>query len=606
MNRLTGLKKSGSTTAGTTLQTQIKSLISLINQGQFGEAISLGEKLAKRAPRAVVIYNILGVANARLRQNDRAIAYLTKALKIKPDYAEAHNNLGLIFKESRRYNEANDRFIKALKFKPDLADALNNQGNTLVALERFDEAIRCFTKSLTINPSDAQTRAARLFLSAHICDWDAIDTDVNAITTLGISGPVVTPFSLLSLEDSPSRHQVRSERYATQKYGRLSPQLAAPPCVKPDRLRIGYFSADFRLHAMMHLMAKLFEVHDRTRFTLHAFSIGPNNGDPMTMRLTEAFDEFHDVQALSDEQISVLARERQIDLAIDLNGYTSDARPGIFAYRPAPVQINYLGYPGTTGAKFMDYIIADKIIIPVNEQKHYSEKIIYLPDAYQANDNSREISNKPMTRSEFGLPDEGFVFCCFNNSQKIGRREFDIWMRLLDQISGSVLWLFKPNNWAEANLKKEAEKRGIDGERVVFAEHLPLSEHLARHRLADLFLDTFNYNAHTTASDALWAGLPLVTRIAQGFAARVAGSLLTAIGLPELITDTDEGYESLALQLASDPERLSAIKLKLKKNRDTTPLFDTERFARHIEEAYQLAYQRHFDGKAPDGIDIQR
>jgi protein O-GlcNAc transferase len=605
MNRLKSKRQSSSGAVAPIPQVQLQKLIALYNKGRLDEVVVQGEALVKKFPRSFVGYNILGVANARLQRHDRVIECLTKALKIRPDYAEGHNSLGVIFKDLGRRHEAVNCLNRALRLKPDYVEAYHNLGNTLIKLDRHSDAIDCFTKVLQINPDDAQARTARLFLRAYKCDWEAIDTDAEAIPSLGVSGPAITPFSLLCLEDDPARHGIRSERYAFRKYGRQKPHSFSRPRVKPDRLRIGYFSADFHSHAMMHLMAKLFEVHDRGRFVLHAYSYGPKNEDAMKERLRGAFDVFNDAQSLSDEQVATLARNESIDIAVDLNGYTSNARSGIFAYRAAPIQINYLGYPGTLGSPFIDYIVADKTTIPEKKREHFSEKVIYLPDCYQVNDNSREISNLPMTRTEMGLPEEGFVFCCFNNTQKILRREFNIWMRLIGNIDGSVLWLLKSNKWAEANLRKAAQARGIAPERLVFADWRPPSEHLARHRLADLFLDTFNYNAHTTASDALWAGLPVLTKIGQGFAARVAGSLLGAIGLPELITNTDDEYERLALQMASDPDRLLALRSKLEKNRDVTPLFDTELFARHIEDAYQQAYQRYFEEKDPDVIVVQ-
>jgi protein O-GlcNAc transferase len=313
-------------------------------------------------------------------------------------------------------------------------------------------------------------------------------------------------------------------------------------------------------------------------------------------------DVFHDVRPMSDIQVVELARSEKLDIAVDLKGYTGNQRVRLFSYGLAPIQITYLGYPGTLGADFIDYIIADPVVIPNENRRFYSENIIYLPNTYQPNDNQRVIADKEFTREEMGLPDNGFVFCCFNNNFKISPNEFDIWMRLLGQLEDSVLWLFKSNKWAEENLRREAEARGISGDRLIFAEKLSLSEHLARHRLADLFLDTFNYNAHTTASDALWAGLPIITKLGQGFAARVAGSLLSAVGLEELITENEAEYEALALRLATTPSDLAQIKSKLAANRLTEPLFDSETYTRHLERGYQLAYEKYFNGQSPDTI----
>ena len=352
-------------------------------------------------------------------------------------------------------------------------------------------------------------------------------------------------------------------------------------------------------------MAKIFEAHDSEKFETYAYSFGPDKNDAMRQRLIKAVDVFDDVTKMSCKDAALLARQDKIDIAVDLKGYTKDSRPGIFAYGAAPLQISYLGYPGTMGADFIDYIIADNVVITEPHEKYYTENIIYLPNSYQVNDNTRMISERSVTKSEMGLPEHRFIFCCFNNNYKISPDEFDIWMRILGMVDGSVLWLLKSNKWAETNLQLEADSRGISRDRLIFADRLPQDEHLARHRLPDLFLDTFNVNAHTTTSDALWAGLPVVTKLGKGFAARVAGSLLTAIGLPELITETEQEYEALILDLATNPERLASLKEKLAVNRLSKPLFDTELFTKHLEDGYQQAYQRYFEGLEPDTITVR-
>ena len=354
----------------------------------------------------------------------------------------------------------------------------------------------------------------------------------------------------------------------------------------------------------VYLAARMFELHDRARFTVHAYSYGPDRRDEMRTRLEAGMDSFTDVRDKNDQEVIELARKDGLDIAVDLSGLTGGTRLGIFANRVAPVQMNWLGYPGTSGADFMDYVVADQIVIPNEARSHYSEAVLYLPHAYQPNDDQRIISERKFTRTELGLPENGFVFCCFNNNYKITSREFDIWARLLAQVNGSVLWLLKSNQWAETNLRAEAERRGIDPARLVFAERVPLADHLARHRLADLFLDTFNYNAHTTASDALWAGLPLVTKQGRGFAARVASSLLSAVKLEELITHSDEDYEQLALDLATNPDKLATVRKKLAANRDTEPLFDSELFTRHLESGYVAAYERVLAGLKPETIHV--
>ena len=352
-----------------------------------------------------------------------------------------------------------------------------------------------------------------------------------------------------------------------------------------------YFSADFYNHATGHLMAELFELHDKNQFELIGFSFGPIAADEMRQRLKMQFNQFAEVGKMSDLEVAKLSRDLNIDIAIDLKGFTQYARTGIFSHRAAPIQVSYIGYLGTMGADYIDYIIADKILIPTGSQSYYSEKVVYLPNSYQVNDRKRLISDKQFTRKELGLPENSFVFCCFNNNYKILPATFDGWMRILKGVEGSVLFLYAENAWAKSNLKLEAEARGINSKRLVFGGYMPNAAYLARYQACDLFLDTFSYNAGTTASDALWAGLPILTLMGQSFASRVAASLLNAIGLPELITNTQEEYEALAIELAMNPEKLAAIKLRLVNNRQTTPLFDSPLFAKNLEAAYMKMFE---------------
>jgi predicted O-linked N-acetylglucosamine transferase (SPINDLY family) len=369
-----------------------------------------------------------------------------------------------------------------------------------------------------------------------------------------------------------------------------------------DRIRVAYLSADFRQHAASFVMAGMFECHDRSRFEMTAISFGVDDGSEIRRRVKASFERFIDARLYSDEQIADLVRSLEIDIAVDLMGFTTDSRTGVFARRAAPVQAHYMGYPGTMGASYIDYIIGDRIVIPESERQHYSEKIVSLPNSYFVNDFRREVAERTFTRTELGLPSTGFVFCCFNSSHKITPSVFDRWMRILQQVEGSVLWLLQANAKAADNLRREARLRGVDPNRLVFAGRMPPSEHLARHRAADLFLDTLPYNAHTTASDALWAGLPVLTCIGDTFVGRVAASLLQAICLPELITATLDHYERLALELATNPAKLSTIRSKLASNRLAAPLFDTQLFTRHIETAYAAMHERHQAGLPPRDI----
>jgi len=381
--------------------------------------------------------------------------------------------------------------------------------------------------------------------------------------------------------------------------------VRAPQRRQAGRIRLAYLSADLYNHATAHLMAELFERHDRTRFELIALSFGPDRRDAMRSRLASAFDRFIDVRHLGDEAIAAYARELGVDIAVDLKGFTIDARPGIFAWRAAPVQVSYLGYPGTLGMESMDYVIADRQLASLADAAFYSEKLVRLPYSYQPNDTGRGIAAILPSRASQGLPEAGFVFCCFNNNYKISPAVWDIWMRLLHQVPGSVLWLLEGNELAVANLRAQAVRSGVAPQRLVFAARAPLDVHLARHRLADLFLDTLPYNAHTTASDALWAGLPVLTLKGHSFAGRVAASLLHAVGLPELVTHNAQDYEALALQLAGDPARLAGFCGKLAIQRDVAPLFDTQRLRLHLESAYEVMYRRSQDGLPPEAFDVE-
>ncbi|MBV1689549.1 hypothetical protein KRR38_18150 [Novosphingobium sp. G106] len=352
-------------------------------------------------------------------------------------------------------------------------------------------------------------------------------------------------------------------------------------------------------------MAGLLREHDRSRFEIHAFSYGPALDDAMRRKMIAHTDSFSDVRELADRDIEVLARGMNLDIAVDLKGYTQNGRTQIFARRLAPVQVSYLGYPGSCGADFIDYLVADRVVIPVEQESHYSEKLILLPGSYQPNDDRRAIAETTCARADHGLPEGAFVFCSFNQSYKISPREFAIWMRLLGRVEGSVLWLLKSNVWAEAALRKAAAEHGIAPQRLVFAGTLPHAEHLARHRHADLFLDTFNVNAHTTASDALWAGLPVITLAGRQFAARVAASLLHAIGLSDLVTETPKAYEALALDLATQSQKLADVKARLGANRLATPLFDTVGYTRKLEQGFTEAYRRHTEGLPPGEIVIR-
>ncbi|MCX7187061.1 MAG: tetratricopeptide repeat protein [Methylophilales bacterium] len=551
------------------------------------------------------LYN-LGTALKELKRYDEALQNLNKAIQLKPDYAEAYLNRGVIFKELKRYHDALVSYDRAIQLKSDYAEAYSNRGVTYNELKCYDDALVSYDRAIQLKPDMDYLLGNVIHTKMHLCDWLNLDILVNQLTEKIIKHQVATiPFITLALIDDPELQKQSAETYINDKYPTSNALPKIRKYLKQQKIHIGYFSADFHNHATMHLMADLFEYHDKSKFELIAFSFGPDQQDEWRQKAISSFDQFIDVRSKSDIEVASLARELKIDIAVDLKGFTQDARVGIFAHRAAPIQVNYLGYPGTMGAEYIDYIIADPILIPEDKQQYYMEKIVYLPNSYQVNVKEKLISDKALSRKEVGLPDNAFVFCSFNNNYKITPKTFDCWLRILQAVEGSVLWVFNSNETAVENLKKEAELRGIDSSCLVFASLMPVEEHLKRIQLADLFLDTLPCNAHTTASDALRVGLPVITLMGESFASRVAASLLNAVGLPELITTTPKVYESLAIELATKPKYLREIKDKLFTNLPASPLYNTKLFTQDIETAYQEMYQCYQAELAPDHIYVK-
>jgi predicted O-linked N-acetylglucosamine transferase (SPINDLY family) len=478
--------------------------------------------------------------------------------------------------------------------------AFNNRGILLGQIKRYEEAIANYDQAIALDPDSLYTYGDRLFAQLSIGQWHDLEAHVAALFHKLECGIAVSqPFPLLAVPTTLDTLSKCVTLFVADKCPPVNPPLWQGERYAHERIRLGYFSADLHNHATAHLMAELFERHDRSRFEVFAFSFGPIQHDAMRERLVKAFDHFFEVAALSHRAIAAMARQWEIDIAVDLKGYTQDCRPGILALRPAPLQVNYLGFPGTLGAPYIDYLIADAVVVPREHFAFYSEKVVHLPHCYQVNDSQRRIADAVPSRGELGLPETGFVFCCFNNNFKITPDVFSVWMRLLAQVPGSVLWLLEGNTAIRQNLSREAQQRGIDPGRLVFAPRMALPEHLARHRQADLFLDTFYYNAHTTTSDALWAGLPVLTCLGNTFAGRVAASCLAAVGLPALTTHSHDEYEALALKLARDPNALAAIKNTLAQHRASHPLFNTQLFTQHIEQAYSTMWQLHLQNLPP-------
>jgi predicted O-linked N-acetylglucosamine transferase (SPINDLY family) len=553
--------------------------------------------------RASTLTN-LSAAQLKLKKYSEARASAQKAILVKADNSEAYLNLGLIEYDLKNFESAIKFFDKALSLKPEYAEAWSNKGVTLKDLKRYDEVIAHYDKALSLKNDIDWIPGDLLHTKMKICSWSGLEELLQDISKkVTVNEKVTSPFVLLALNDNATLHKKSSEVYIQSKYPTnhdLGPILKHR---KNEKIRVGYFSADFRKHAVSVLMAELFELHNKNRFEIFAFSFGADDKSPMRLRLSQAFSQFIDVSDMSELEIAELSRSLQIDIAVDLGGYTQDSRTGIFSYQAAPIQMSYIGYLGTMGAEYYDYLLADETIIPNELQKFYSEKILYLP-SYQVNDRKRIISERQFTREELGLPETGIVFCCFNNNYKILPSTFDGWMRILNAVEGSVLFLYADNEWSKANLIKEAGLRGIDSARLIFGGRILAEEYLARYRVCDLFLDTFPYNAGTTASDALWVGLPVLTLMGRSFASRVAASLLSAIGLPELITNNQQEYEDLAIKLALNPKKLADIKLRLVNNRLTTRLFDTPVFTKNLEAAYIKMMELYQADLPPEHISI--
>lgn len=555
-------------------------------------------------PGIAEAYANRGAVLIELRQLEAALVSYDQALAINPNFAGAHAGRGLVQTELKRFDAALASYDRAIAIDEADAAIFLSRGNLLASMRRFDAAIASFDKAMRLKPDLEFVYGLRLHARMQVSEWGDFEAELaqllGRIERDELASP---PFAVLALSESaPLLGQVARNWVKRE----CPPNPALGPILKSageEKIRIGYFSADFHQHPVSILTAELIELHDRTRFEVIGFSSGPDTQDVMRKRMCGAFDRFIDVRDRSDLEVAQLARSMKVDIAVDLGGFTESSRPKIFALRAAPVQLSYIGYLGTMGAQYMDYLIADPTIIPAADQGHYSEKIVYLPH-YQANDSKRCIAQRDFSRKELYLPESGFVFCCFNANYKILPATFSCWMRILQQVSGSVLLLYAGNERVEHNLRKEAARRGIEACRLVFGKKLPYPEHLARYRTADLFLDTWPYNAGATASDALWAGLPVLTLVGRSFAGRIAASALDAIALPELVTSSVAHYEELAVQLATDPRQMAAIREKLAENRHTAPLFDTGRFARHLEAAYVMMYERHQSGLGPDHIRI--
>ena len=610
-----------------------------LQRGSAREAIACFEWAIREAGEFFEALHEIGVAHSATGDHALALAAFERAARINDRVPELQLNLGSCLLALQRPQQAVVHFERALKLQPQLARAWSERAMALAELGRLDDALASCDRALQFAPQDvyasmnnvallaragdadatreALSRLAQLpadtgYLRGYwlhdrmlACRWDGYPLLLQETCNRVLAGEqAAEPFALLPTGAEPAVLLACAKRYARDQAVAAPGPAPASRDVTARRLRIGYFSSGFGPHPTSQLIARLFECHDRTRVECFGFSFGPPISEPLGRRVMQSLDHFAEVANRDDAQIAALAREAGIDIAIDLNGYIEGSRPGIFAHRAAPLQASYLGYPGTMGADFIDYILADAVVIRPDEQRFYSEKVVRLPGSYQCNDDLAEIAPCAFTREQAGLPSDGLVFACFNNNYKITPDVFEVWMRLLSAVPGSVLWLLEGHAGAPSSLAAEARRCGVDPSRIVWAKRSSHGEHLSRHALADLFLDTFHYNAHTTCSDALRAGLPVLTLEGNTFAARVASSLLGAMGLPELVTHDAASYEARALELARSPQQLAAVRSKLLRQRESSGVFDARGFTRRFEAACEAIWARHVAGLPPEAIDV--
>jgi predicted O-linked N-acetylglucosamine transferase (SPINDLY family) len=590
----------------------------LAMQGDLDQAVSCYQQALQLTPGDSVLHGKLAGALEDLGKLDEALPHYRQAVLARPESAAAHNDLGNALFALGKMDDAASSFREALRLDPKLALAWNNLANALAAQGKLDDILECYQRAVAADPDNAQALGGLVHVSQQMCRWEELEEmSCRAIaaaerTAAGHGADFMPPFTFLVLPTPTSAQQQLQcacgwvqQRFQAAMKQRTS--LSGFPRQRSrHQIKLGYLSADFHAHATAYLIAELLEKHDRERFAVAAYSHGPDDGSATRRRLRSACDQFVDLRGVSFIDAARRIQADGIDILIDLKGHTGSARTEIAALRPAPIQVNYLGYPGTMGAPFIDYIIVDEFVVPPEQQPYFTEKLVHLLGCYQVNDSRRPIAAHTPSRKESGLPDSVMVFCCFNGNYKITPAIFDVWMDLLKAVPASVLWLMEGNGHAMTNLRREAEARGVAASRLVFAPPLPLPEHLARFGLADLFLDTFPVNAHTTASDALWVGCPVLTLAGQTFVSRVAASLLHAVGLPELVTASMSEYRDLALRLATDAELLNSMRTRLKGGRTTSGVFDGARFARNLEKAYTTMWQLRIAGASPRAFSVNQ
>ena len=555
--------------------------------------------------KAIVLKNI--------KKFDEGIKCFEECIKLEPQNPKIYFNLGNLFTEFEKYQKAKDAYDKAIFFKDKFAEAYDARGDVMQELskiyaddEKFELSIKDFQEAYKINENLDYVYGKIVYSKMLLNDWSDFDIQLKIIKDgLKNNKRIIIPFPLLSLIDDPQINKNNSIIYAKTYVPILSKNFKKKE-THNNKIKIGYFSADFNAHAVSQLIYKMLKLHDRKKFIVYCYAFGFAEKDIIHKNIEQHVDVYRDIRDITDHEAVLLARKDEIDIAIDLQGYTAKQRTGIFANRAAPIQINYLGYPGTMGANFIDYIIADKKLIPENSQKFYTEKLVYMPDSYQVQNDDLKAAEITPSKIELGLPENCFIFCAINNNYKILPEVFETWMKLLNKVEKSILWLLETNKIAKNNLLKEAKLRKINSDRIVFMKKTTYDVYLSQIKHADLFLDTFTYNAGATASNFLWMDVPILTKTGQTYTSRMATSLLYSIGLPELITKSTEEYEKLAIDLATNLEKLNSIKLKLKKNKLQKPLFNTEIFTRNFEEGLEKVYENYVEGNEPKNISIAK
>ena len=575
-------------------------------QGRPNEALDSFQKCLAVAPQNAMLRFNLAKALSVLQRDREAVEHHHQAAILDPTNPEIWVNYGRSLDNLRQREEALVCYEKATELNPNLMEAWFNRGKICGELKRYEEALHSYVRAYQLKPTEPFLLGIILHYKMLICDWLDLDGLYQKVQRdLREGQKVVEPFGFQGISDSESDLLLAAKIFAQERYQAAKEADPLPLGPSGEKIRVAYLCGEFRDQATSVLMTGVYESHDPEKFEIFALDNGWNDGGVLRARMEKVFKEIIDITNTPDLSVAQLIKELKIDILVNLNGYFGEARSNVFAQHAAPIQVNFLGFPGTLGAPYMDYLIADETVIPNQSREFYVEKIAYMPNSYQANDSKRIIAERAFSRAELGLPEHGFVFCCFNNNYKITPQTFDSWMKILKAVDASVLWLIEDNIFAVNNLKSEAKKRGISPDRIIFASRLPLPEHLARHRNADLFLDTLPYNAHTTASDALWAGLPVLTCMGKTFPGRVASSLLKALELPELITYSIEDYEDLAIELANNPDSLKAIKQKLLNNRRYKPLFNTQLFTQDLEALYKKMYERHREGLSPNHLSVK-